>query len=275
MRGRLISGALLALLLSYPLLIESRWVETTRTRITLPNLVRPLRVLHLSDLHLGDGPSLADLEALSRRAVAQAQPDLIVLTGDYVGGHFILETSPLERAIAILSRAAPTYAVMGNHDGGRWASWLGDRSNTPVRERLEKGGAIVLHNRWETVTLRGQALLLIGTGDLWSADVDPAAAFARAPTGLPTLVLAHNPDTKDVIANRPWHLLLAGHTHGNQVNLPFYDEPWATVKDHRFLAGHHHWQGRQLFITRGLGGEAGIRFRSRPEISILELVPRI
>lgn len=269
----LVLGSLLAAV-AYPLFLEGRWLETTHTRIELAGLQRPLRLLHLSDLHLGKHPTVEQLEQVARTAVAE-KPDLICLTGDYVDGHFALG-QPLERVIRILLHAAPVYAVMGNHDGGLWAAErTGDRSSEPVRRRLEQGGAIVLHNRWQRITVRDQELLLVGLGDLWSREDDAESAFRAAPAGLPTVVLVHNPDTKDRIAQRPWQLLLAGHTHGNQVNLPFYEESWATVRDTRFISGHHHWNGRQLFINRGVGGVWGVRFRSRPEISILELVPRV
>jgi uncharacterized protein len=269
----LILSCLLAVA-AYPLFIEGRWIETTITRIELTGLQRPLRLLHLSDLHLGHFPTLAELAAIARDAVAH-QPDLICLTGDYVDNHYALQ-QPLEDVIRILAQAAPVYAVMGNHDGGVWMEGqAGDRSSAPVRRRLEQGGAIVLHNRWQRVKVREQELLLVGLGDRWSGEDDAVSAFRNAPAGLPTVVLVHNPDTKDRIADRPWHLMLAGHTHGNQVNLPFWEESWATVRDHRFISGHHHWNGRQLSISRGIGGIWGVRFRSRPEISILELVPRV
>jgi uncharacterized protein len=268
-------GAAFALLLSYPLFLESRWIETSRTRIAIPELRAPVRVLLLTDLHLGDGADIAKLEMVARRAVAEARPQLICLTGDYVASHRALRW-PLENVIRILAQAAPVYAVMGNHDGGLWAEReQGDASNGPVRERLERGGAAVLHNRWTVAEVAGQRVLLVGTGDLWSHEVDAAQAFDGAPAGLPTLVLTHNPDTKDLLQDRPWHLMLAGHTHGNQVNLPFWDEPWATVRDKRYISGRGDWRGRQIYVSRGIAGLAGIRFRARPEISILEIVPRI
>jgi predicted MPP superfamily phosphohydrolase len=268
--------ALAGLLVSYPLYIEARWVETTRTRIELPELRRPLRLLHLSDLHLGDGVSQEDLLAIAGSAIDEARPNLICLTGDYVSRPTDPDTSALGPVIERLARAAPVYAVMGNHDGGAWsATHGGPATNDSVRERLQQSGAVVLQNRWTRVEVAGQPLLLVGTGDLWSLEADPPAAFADAPSGLPTILLTHNPDTKQFAERFSWHLMLAGHTHGNQVNLPFWDERWATVRDQRFIAGHHWWNGRQLHINRGLGGVGGIRFRSRPEISILELVPRI
>jgi len=271
----LMAVAGLALCACYPLFLEGVWVETTFTRIRLPQLQRPVRVLHLSDLHLGDHPSRAELERIAEDAVRH-HPDFICLTGDYVDTPFVLDRDPLEGVIRRLSAKAPVYAILGNHDGGKWLAGRGYPFPTAERvaQELERGGAVVLHNRSATVEVRGQPLVLVGVSDLWSDDVDGRAAFAGVPAGRPVILLAHNPDSKDVLAPLyRWDLMLAGHTHGNQVNLPFYDEPWATVRDQRFLSGLHAWNGTQLYINRGLGGASGVRFRSRPEISILELVP--
>ena len=238
----------------------------------LPHLHSPIKLLHLSDLHLGDPLTVPEVVDAVQPGLAE-RPDLIVLTGDYVYGHGALRDHRLEDAVAALARVAPVYAVLGNHDGGAWGGAYGDWANEPVRRRLEQGGAVVLENSKQVVTVRGQELLLVGVGDLWSQTMNPAKAFRQAPKNVPTILLAHNPDTKDQVESFDWHLLLAGHTHGNQVNLPLFDEPWATVRDHRFIAGLHAWSGRQLFINRGLGGVRGIRFNSRPELSILELAP--
>jgi predicted MPP superfamily phosphohydrolase len=279
MKKRLLQAALILMALAmcacYPLFIEAAWLETTVTRIRIRGLTRPVRVLHLSDLHLGMKPSLEQLEQLAKKAVTH-RPDLICLTGDYVDTPKVLDRAPLDRVIAILARAAPVYAIMGNHDGGAWLAEHGQPYPTHdrVRQSLERGGAIVLHNRWEQAKVAGQDLVLVGVGDLWSDETDAVAAYRNLPAGPPVILLAHNPDSKDAaLAFARWDLMLAGHTHGNQVNLPFYDEPWATVRDHRFISGLHQWEGHQLYVNRGVGGAWGVRFRSRPEISILELVP--
>jgi predicted MPP superfamily phosphohydrolase len=66
--------------------------------------------------------------------------------------------------------------------------------------------------------------------------------------------------------------MLSGHTHGGQVELPFIGHGYfAPVRDHRFISGRYDWEGRQLFITRGVGSLRGIRFNCRPEVSLLTL----
>ena len=103
---------------------------------------------------------------------------------------------------------------------------------------------------------------------------EPERAFAHASRTGPTILLNHNPDAKDILRRYPWHLMLAGHTHGNQIYLPFLGRhPWAVVQDPRFIAGRYDWEGRQLHINRGIGGLAGIRLNCRPEVSLLLLEP--
>ena len=86
------------------------------------------------------------------------------------------------------------------------------------------------------------------------------------------MVVAHNPDSKDYLKDYRWDLLLSGHTHGGQIVLPFVQN-FAAVRDKRFIAGLYRWEGRQIYITRGVGSLMGIRFNCRPESSILTLTP--
>jgi predicted MPP superfamily phosphohydrolase len=67
-------------------------------------------------------------------------------------------------------------------------------------------------------------------------------------------------------------LLLCGHTHGGQIRLPFVGTPFAPVRDKRFVEGLHQWDGRWMYITRGVGNLHGVRFNCPPEVSLLTLV---
>ncbi len=251
----------------YAGLVEKWRVEVTNTRITLPGLARPMRLLHLSDLHLGRAISLDHLHYVADLGLA-TRPDLICLTGDYVDypdkGYDMAYQDVFRR----LSKAAPTFATLGNHDGMHHRGETLDHS--AIRQRLSAGAVHLLHNE----AARFEGLNLVGVGDLWSMEVEPERAFAGASREGATVLLNHNPDAKNLLRPYPWHLMLAGHTHGNQIHLPFVDlSPWAVVRDPRYIAGHYHWEDRQLHINRGIGGLSGIRFNCRPEVSLLELTP--
>jgi predicted MPP superfamily phosphohydrolase len=114
----------------------------------------------------------------------------------------------------------------------------------------------------------------VGVGDVWAGDLEPAGAFAQIRRGdIPTVLLSHNPDTKDAMADYPWHLMLSGHTHGGQVILPLYGPPIVPVHDRRYIAGLKPWHDRQIHVTRGVGNLLGVRFACRPEVAVLDLEP--
>ena len=174
------------------------------------------------------------------------------------------------RALQRLSAVAPTFAVLGNHDGGNWARYRRGNSDTRFVERmLEESGITLLHNRSERVTVRGERLTLAGVGDLWSREIDGHKAFASVRGAEAVILLSHNPDSKDKLDSFPWDLMLSGHTHGGQVIVPLEGARYAPVVDKRYVAGLKPWGSRQIHVTRGVGNVGGVRFRCRPEVSTL------
>lgn len=254
--------------------MEPSWLERTVTRIKLPckKLTRGVRILHLSDFHASPVVPFSLIENAVELGL-EAKPDIICLTGD-----FVTDTTPFDRALYSgilrkLAAAAPTFATLGNHDGGRSIARYGGFKDTAVVSALLQASQIpILHNRSEVVRVHGQSLRFAGVPDLWSGEVNGAAAFADVPAGEPAIVLAHNPDTKDALADRPWDLMLSGHTHGGQVVLPFVGARFVPVRDKRFIAGLKPWKGRQVYITRGVGNIDGVRVNCRPEVTVLDLV---
>ena len=257
----------------YATTVEPRWFDISHTAIQMPKLQQPLRVLHLSDLHSSaEVPTELLLDA-TRAGIAR-KPDLICLTGDYVTTLRHYDAAGLGRIFSMLGGTAPTYAVVGNHDCG--TAHRSSNSSQAIRDLLEANGVNVLHNLSCSVELKnGAKLSLVGTADVWnSAEFMPATAFEDVDQDLPIVALIHNPDAKSVLAEKPWDLMLSGHTHGGQVLLPFVHPYWLPVMDSRYIAGLYALEaGRQLYITRGVGSPKGIRFRCRPEVSVLDLQP--
>lgn len=245
---------------AYPLWLEPRWFEVTRRSVPIAGLARPLRLLHLSDLHYGFRVPLALIHDAVTLGLAE-RPDLVCLTGDYITNNWADHPIVLVEVLRRLAAFAPTFAVLGNHDVD------------PIGEILISGGARLLDNASETLSVRGQRLSVIGLGDLWSNGIMVGAAFAGCPYGIPRIVLCHNPDSKDYLMDAEFHLLLAGHTHGGQVVMPVLGSRIVGVRDKSMVEGLHRWRGRWVHVSRGVGSLWGVRFNCRPEVSILELIP--
>ncbi|HSI84499.1 MAG: phosphodiesterase YaeI [Candidatus Methylacidiphilales bacterium] len=267
----------------FPVLGEAHRLEVTHTplRLTRVPLARPIRVLHMSDFHASEHVPMS----LIRRAVALGiaeKPDIILLTGDYITYKFT-DWDDYSDALAPLARCAPTYAVKGNHDGGRYtvpplapeAVQREGEETSMIHLFLAKAGVQLLSNEARSVRIHGQDVNVVGIGDYWSHKSRPRDAFARVTreelAQRPTLVMAHNPDTKEVCKPWPWDLMLCGHTHGGQILLPYLPPLRLPVRDKRYYRGLMAYDNRHLYITRGVGSLWGIRMNCRPEVSIIDL----
>ncbi len=168
-----------------------------------------VRIAQLSDLHVGNLTPASHIRAAIEAANA-AQPDLIVMTGDYV----CWRRSEIALAAVQLGglRAPRVLAVLGNHDYFTWG--------TGVVGALERNGYEVLRNRTTIADVRGAPLALIGVDDPVTRHDDLDAAFAGAPSDATRIVLCHSPDRGPDLAKRGADLVLSGHTHGGQIYLP-------------------------------------------------------
>lgn len=258
---------------SYAYYFEPSWLEATEKRVAIARgrLRRRLRILHLSDLHASEYIPMRYLVEAFEKGLA-AKPDLICLTGDYITSDRDYDAAAYVQALKVLTSAAPTYAALGNHDGGDWAARAG-WFPTPdaVIEILEKAGVHVLRNRNELVATAAGAVHLVGLGDWWSNDCLGETAFAGVPPDeAPVICLNHNPDGKEECRRAPWELMLCGHTHGGQVMVPFYGPPRVPVIDKRYAVGLNPFDGgRWIHTTRGVGNILGFRVNCRPELSTL------
>jgi predicted MPP superfamily phosphohydrolase len=262
--------------MSYGHWVEPHWLEVGRHELPLSQggSKRPLKILQLSDFHASPVVSMDFISAAIRLGLQQ-QPDLILLTGDFISDQFN-QSEIYGAALALLAATAPTFACLGNHDGGRWAvsSGRGYEDTEFVRDVLAKAKVTLLHNAAQVVQIHDWKLTLVGLGDLWAEEMEPIAAFAKMPTvhSDATLVLSHNPDSKTALKNFAWDAMFCGHTHGGQVCFPLIGAPFAPVRDKNFIAGLYRWDDRWIHITRGVGNLHGVRFNCRPEVSLLTLV---
>ncbi len=257
--------------LGYARLFEAERLQTSRVVVPLSGGAKPeVKLLHLSDLHASPVVGL-DYIRRAIEAGLEWKPDLICVTGDFVTQQFG-DASGYRDVLRLLSKSAPTFATLGNHDGGRWSGEDGGYPDVQwVHDLIMPTGIELLHNRSTTLRVAGREIQLVGLGDLWSGEFDVRRGFAESRQG-ETILLSHNPDTKDYAGIFEWNLMLSGHTHGGQLRVPWLGAtPFAPVKDSRYVAGLNPWNGRWIHTTCGVGSIYGLRINCPPEISLLTL----
>lgn len=248
-----------------------RQLRVSRIEVPLSGWRADWRVLQLSDVHVGQNLSMAQLERFVERANREAA-DLICLTGDIADGPY----ADLERFFPVLGRLQArlgVIAVLGNHDHHAGA----DR----VEAALEANGIRVLRDEATTLERDGERLHVIGLDDRgpdWARGMhdDPVLdrLLAAAPEGVPTLLLVHRPDVFRQASREGVALTLSGHTHGGQLAVPWFGGRRRNFAEFvtRFDRGSFRVGGSLLHVNCGLGvtGQR-IRLFTPREISVFHL----
>lgn len=258
-------------------LIEPKLLVVRHVEIVDPDWRgAPLRIGVMSDTHIpGPHMSPARLEKISAKMNAE-KPDIILLLGDFVGGHEPIavraakEQAAIQRGIEALSGLrAPlgTYAVIGNHD-----TWY---DAPTVEAALSHAGATVLVNEGRAIGRPDGWFWLAGLGDLAGPGADYKAALNGAPPDAPVIAIAHWPDVFDMPAPNV-ALTLAAHSHCGQVNLPVFGRLLhPSPGSARYPCGLYDVGGRKLYVTGGVGTSIfPVRFNATPEIVIVTLKGR-
>lgn len=250
---------------AYGYFVEPYWPEVTRVRIEsrkLKGATRPVRVVHISDLHCDPQPRL---EERLPGIIAAERPDLIIFTGDSLNSP---DGLPVLRALLPrLAQIAPTFAVRGNWDIWYWG-----------REELFGGtGVRELNGEAVKVEAAGASLWVAGAPVGGAEKIE--AALDAAPPDAFRLFLYHYPDEiPEVSTKGKADLYCAGHTHGGQVALPLYGALITLSKfGKKYESGLYREGETWLYVNRGIGMEGGhaprVRFFARPEVTVIELVP--
>jgi hypothetical protein len=237
----------------------------------LPDALEGMRVVQLSDLHVGPHTSRRHLARVAA-AVRDARPELVAVTGDQVDD-YARDVEPFAAAFGGLAAPLGVFAIPGNHDV--YAGWAA------VRRGLEAMGWTVLVNDAVPRERGGARFWVAGTGDPAGGQVgrgggaaaapDVARALAPVPAGEFVLALAHNPALWPALAARGVPLTLSGHTHYGQLAAPRLG--WSVASLFLELAmGTYRSGGSVLYINPGTNFW-GIPFRigTPPEVTVVTL----
>lgn len=236
--------------------IPTKWLKVERVEVPLGI---NKKILQLSDLHVERNRIRPEQ---IRELLVSEKPDYIFITGDFTAGEkYIPRIKPYLNLFQEYGKVV--YAVFGNHDyrteelPHRLLTWLGGN------------GVRILIN--ESIEL--DDFTLIGLDFYKDEDGDVERAFRGVKSGKPKVVLSHDPN--DFLrVEKPFDLMLSGHLHGKQFNVPFFFKFISKGKLARkgIYKGLHQIDGTHLYISKGMGqAHWNLRLGVRSEVTVLTL----
>lgn len=301
---------LVSILGIWPRFIEPQIISSTDLSLPINNLPPSLngfKIAQFSDLHLNPKVSQKFLDKLVSK-INRFQPDIVVFTGDFLCNSKVKDPERLEAVLNRFEAKHGCYAIVGNHDyaqpvsineAGYYDIQLTQSSMIkqgfkrlfsplyPVGEVSERARKIplnsdlirilndtpfrILNNQTETLSINGGHLNITGLGEYMLGKCLPETAFETYRSDAPGIVLSHNPDSFPLLKNYPGDLVLAGHTHGAQVNFPFFWNHFTLMEQPHYKRGLFSLENKWLYVNRGIGSVMPFRWFSTPEITLITL----
>lgn len=271
--------AVLVLLVSW-IIWGNRTVEVTEYTISsaeVPTVFHGYRIVQVSDLHNAEfGEDNGELLHI----IKSSEPDMIVLTGDFVDSRH----TDIDIALRFAEKAvhiAPVYYVTGNHEAriqksGQYAK---------LKDGLLGCGVVVLENECVTLTKQDAQIHLLGLqdpafgGSVSSIYTDGSSLKQQLETLCSesagyTILLSHRPELFDIYTDCNVNLVFSGHAHGGQFRLPFIGGLIAPGQGlfPQYDAGLYNERDTDMIVSRGLGNSLfPFRVNNRPELTVVEL----
>jgi hypothetical protein len=252
--------------------------------VRLPASFDGFTIAQLSDFHYDDIFSCVPIRK-AVKIVNDLQPDLIVLTGDFVTVPFLNDflekksarvyrvkdavktAPPCAQLLGQLRARFGVFSVLGNHDVGS--------DPDLIIKHLAQHGIPVLRNHAVPIELGNSRFWLAGVDDVAEGIPDLNLTLGPIPQEEAVVLLCHEPDFADQAANHFVDLQLSGHSHGGQIWLPVIGAPWLPPFGQKYPRGKYSIGRLTLYTNIGLGTiRAPIRLNCTPEITLFTLRAR-
>lgn len=256
---------LVLLLLVYSIFVEPNRIQIREINLEikgLPSSFKKFKIVHLSDLHIHQ---LGCREKKVIRINQEANPDIILITGDLIGGK-----AGISAGIDFLGSLSAKYGIWmvpGNND-----HLNRKKRGILYADRLPKEVKLLI-NQAENLSENGDNLWIIGVDDPYEGYDSLEEAMANVPRDSVKILLAHSPEIVEKAVNRRIDLVLVGHTHGGQVNFPLIGPLYSHTRlGKKYIYGLHKVNSTQVYVHRGIGMSVlPLRFLSPPEVVIFKL----
>ncbi|MFH1421594.1 MAG: metallophosphoesterase [Planctomycetota bacterium] len=262
----IVCGIIAVISLIDSFLIEPDWVIKEQLSVVSHKVKKPIKIAQISDIHMDNYCRRHD-KAIE--IINQNEPDIIVLTGDYLNGIDSQYSTNLRKFISQLKAPLGVYAVGGNFDFNKAAFKI-----------FEENGIHYLNN--EAAVFEESGLVLCGLDCVWELSENEQRfinEMFKNNSDKFLILLVHYPNHIEEPEVQNMDLYLCGHTHGGQVRLPI----WGAIitlsaLGKKYECGKYLCNNMHIYVNRGLGMEGGtvprVRFLCRPEVTIIDIVPK-
>lgn len=295
----------------WPRFIEPKMLAVKRKTVAIPNIppqLKGLKIAQFSDLHLNLGMTDRFIEKIVRK-IREWEPDILVFTGDFLNRASLEDESRLKQVLNSFPIAKHgNYAILGNHDYDRFVSINADGEydvledrGSPISKGMERlfsksklqkrwtervAGLMphkdlvrllkdtpfqLLHNETIQIPIQDSFLNLTGLGEYLARRLDTGKAFEQYKKKFPGIVLVHNPDAIPDLLKEAGEIILCGHTHGGQINLPLIHKKITVMEHPQFKRGEFYLNGKWIYVSVGIGSIMTFRWFAMPEIVFLTL----
>lgn len=276
----LLSKLLLIILILALIVIYARYIGTKGLQVleynvkseSIPTSFDSFSIVHFSDLEFGSTFDLEDLSNLVNK-INSLKPYIVVFTGDILSENYILNDEEKIKLIEKFSEIDPLigkYSIRGDKD----------TSSNIYEEIMELSGFKDITNSYELIYYKGLTPIVIyGLDSLIGGNQDLSSTFSypnedTEPAYMATykVLIAHEPDTIDLVSSYNVDLMLAGHSHNNYINIPYLKDLYHIDGAKKYYDLEYEVNGTKLYISPGLGTDKlKMRLFARPSISIYRL----
>ncbi len=290
----------------WPRYIEPNLLQTTKLKLKIPDIDN-LKVVQLSDLHLNEKVPDFFISKLIRK-VKNFSPDLIVFTGDFLCYSTLDNRKRMTQILNEFNAPYGCFAILGNHDyqqrvvlnkSGEYdicddhesdmlqgfrrllnpifsTGTVTERARNVTEHQelidvLRDTPFVLLNNETKLIPVNNGYLNICGLGEYTMGRCHPEKAFQEYKSDYPGIILAHNPDSIPHIIDYPGQVILCGHTHGGQINLPLVWKRLTFIENMKYKRGLYNVQDKCIYVNRGIGSTFRFRWFSIPEILYLTL----
>lgn len=236
----------------------------------IPDSFDGLKIVHFSDLHYKRVVLKDEVEKVVKE-INLINPDIVIFTGDLIDKDFEVDEddiSTLKKLLGSINSAYGKYAIRGNHDYVKEEDIIKDIYNESDFTYLQNNYDIIYGN---------DGNIFIGGLDTYSydkSDIDEVMKYFEENDDIPfKIILSHEPDYTDtILENYNPTLILSGHSHNGQINIPFVKTLFLPYGSKKYYDNYYHINNTDLYISSGIG-ESRINFRmfNKPSINFYRI----